>query len=383
MKKVLLACLCCLAAFALIFAFFGGDTGTEQRTPPLVVQAYAGKGGVEIWAQSAALCEVETGRILFAHQKDVPLPMASTTKIMTAAIAIEYGDMDKTVTIGKDAVGIEGSSVYLMEGERFTQRELLYALLLESGNDAAVALAIAVAGDTASFVELMNAKARALGLKFTCFKNPHGLSEEGHQTTAEELARITAYALKLPLFEEVVSTLSITLEGEGHTPRYLVNHNKLLRSYKGLIGVKTGYTLAAGRCLVTAARRDGMTLVAVTLNDRKDWDDHTAMLDYGFSAFRMERLASVGECAAVPVTEGKEPSVLAVCEEDAYLCTPTDSSITRLYDIEAVKAPVKEGQIIAALKIYENGTLVREIPLRAKKDVSIKKKGLFTKLWNK
>jgi len=198
---------------------------------------------------------------------------------------------------------------------------------------------------------------------------------EGHHTTAGELTRLTAYALKLPLFEEVVSTVSITLEGEGHEKRYLVNHNKLLRSYKGLIGVKTGYTLAAGRCLVTAARRNGMTLVAVTLNDRKDWADHEAMLDYGFSAFRMERVAAAGECAAVPVVGGVLPSVLALCEQDVYLCTPTDSVITRTYSVEAVNAPVRTGQAIAVLKIYENGTLVEQIPFTAKRDVSIKKKG--------
>lgn len=373
-KKVTWAVLACLVVFGAVFLAFGKGV-YEEKARELVVPAYAGKNGVDVSAVSAAMCEAETGRILFAHNKDAVLPMASTTKIMTALIAIEYGDMDKPTVITEEAVGVEGSSVYLAKGEVFTQKELLYALLLESGNDAAVSLAIAVAGNVGRFVDLMNKKAAELGLKNTCFKNPHGLSEEGHHTTSDELARLTAYALKLPLFEETVSTVSAVLEGEGHEKRYLVNHNKLLRSYKGLIGVKTGYTLAAGRCLVTAARRNGMTLVAVTLNDRNDWADHEAMLDYGFSAFRMERVAAVGECAAVPVVGGSVPSVLAVCREDVYLCTTTDSVITRLYSVEAVNAPIKEGQIIGMLKIYENDTLVNEIPLEAKRAVVKKKKG--------
>lgn len=377
MKKVILALVLSLMVLALALAAFGGSETKENAGFDIIVPAYAGKGGVDTSAAAATLMEAETGRILFSHGKDIRLPMASTTKIMTAAVAIEYGDMDAVTTVSAEAVGVEGSSIYLTVGERFTQKELLYALLLESGNDAAVALAIAVAGDVDSFVSLMNRKAAELGLTGTSFKNPHGLSAEGHYTTAAELAAITAYALKLPLFEEIVSTVSTRLEGEGHTTRYLVNHNRLLRSYKGLIGVKTGYTMAAGRCLVTAARRGGMTLVAVTLNDRNDWEDHAAMLDYGFSAFRMETLCKAGDCAAVPVTGGKKASVLAVCNETVRLCTPTDSKVERLYTVDAVAAPIEKGQSIAKLKIYENGTLVREIALTAKEAVPIKKKGFF------
>lgn len=376
MKKIIVALVLTVLVFSAVMGLFGDNTGVETGVS-IVVPAYAGKGGVDTSAAAAVLCDAESGRLLYAESKDTPLPMASTTKIMTAAVAIEYGDVDAVTTIGAEAVGVEGSSVYLTEGERFTVKELLYALLLESGNDAAVALATAVAGDTDSFVKLMNRKAAELGLVSTVFKNPHGLSAEGHYTTASELAAITAYALRLPLFEEIVSTVSMCLEGEGHAPRYLVNHNKLLRSYKGLIGVKTGYTLAAGRCLVTAARRNGMTLIAVTLNDRRDWEDHTALLDYGFSAFKRVKVCSKGEKAAVPVKGGKKASVLAIGGEDVWICAPTDSEITRLYSVDAVEAPVEKGQGIAKLKVYENGDLVMEIELMAKDAVPTKKKGFL------
>lgn len=361
----------CLALAALMLA--GCVTAQESVAGSVVAApAYAGKGGLDTSAAAAVLYEADGGRVLYAENCDSPLPMASTTKIMTAAVALEYGDVGSELIIPHEAVGVEGSSVYLTEGERFTLNELLYALLLESGNDAAVAVAIAVAGSTERFVELMNEKARALGLTQTHFANPHGLSAEGHYTTARELAVITAYALGLEGFEEIASTVSIKLEGEGHLPRYLVNHNKLLRSYNGLIGVKTGYTLAAGRCLVTAARRNGMTLIAVTLNDLNDWRDHTSLMDYGFSAFRTVSVYSAGERVAVPVSGGKASSVTASANADVLVCTPFDSTVTRLFDLGAATAPVSAGDTVALLKIYENGTLIKEVPLYARFDVARK-----------
>lgn len=368
MKNKSKAFWCTAVAFLLAMltlAGCGGGRVVSEDKSTVAVYTYAGKGGVEISAVSAVLYDAESGRVLFAHNCNSELPMASTTKIMTAVIALEHGDMQAETVITREAVNVEGSSIYLSEGERFTQEELLYALLLESGNDAAVALAIAVAGSTDAFVQLMNEKALSLGLTSTRFANPHGLSAEGHYTTAKELAAITAYALRLDGFVKAVSTVSAKIEGDGHLPRYLMNHNKLLRSYEGLIGVKTGYTLAAGRCLVTAARRAGMTLIAVTLNDRNDWHDHTEMLDYGFSAFRMETVYTAKELVAVPIIGGKKGSTVACCEEDVRICTPTDSTITKLYVTDAVNAPVQKGEAIAALKIFENGTLIKEIPLFA------------------
>lgn len=243
----------------------------------------AAKNGVYIQnsAQAALLLDATEGRILFSQNASARLPMASTTKIMTAIVAIENMPTDYVVTVAKEAVGIEGSSIYLYAGEQITCLDLLYGLMLESGNDAAVALAIAVGGTEERFIMLMNEKAKELGLKDTRFSNPHGLPAENHFTSAADLARLTDYALQNELFAEIVSTKKMTAcEGT----RYYVNHNRLLFSYEGMIGVKTGYTQASGRCLVTAARRYGRTLICVTLNDYYCSADHVRMLDSGFSS---------------------------------------------------------------------------------------------------
>lgn len=232
-------------------------------------------------AQAALLLDATEGRILFSQNASARLPMASTTKIMTAIVAIENMPTDYVVTVAKEAVGIEGSSIYLYAGEQITCLDLLYGLMLESGNDAAAALAIAVGGTEERFIMLMNEKAKELGLKDTRFSNPHGLPAENHFTSAADLARLTDYALQNELFAEIVSTKKRTAcEGT----RYYVNHNRLLFSYEGMIGVKTGYTQASGRCLVTAASRYGRTLICVTLNDYYCSADHVRMLDSGFSS---------------------------------------------------------------------------------------------------
>ncbi len=367
---MLLCALCVISA--LIKPSVTEDIAAEEA-----VYVYCGEGGVEVSAVAAAMLEAESGRLLFARNANTPLPMASTTKIMTAVCVLENAQLDKAFTVPKDATEVEGSSLYLRVGEVFTVEELLYGLMLESGNDAAIALAIATSGDVEGFVKLMNAKAEALGLKSTRFANPNGLPAEGHYTTAEELARLTAYALSVTGFEEICSTRSKVLESDGHITRYLNNHNKLLGGYAGMIGVKTGYTAAAGRCLVTAARRDGMTLVAVTLNDRNDWADHRRMLDYGFGAYRMETVCTEGESIAVPVAEGKSTSVFGVVKETVRICIPTDASVEKIYDIKTLTAPVKEGQLVGKIKIYSENTLIKEVPLCADRAVDKKRRWLF------
>lgn len=360
----------------MLFALCGGVEEADSSSGE-ARYVYAGRGGVPISAEGAALLEAESGGLLFAHNGGKVLPMASTTKIMTAAIVIENLRLDMKFAVPEEAVGIEGSSVYLQVGEVFTVEELLYGLMLESGNDAAVALAIAVAGDVDCFVKLMNEKAAELGLKSTRFANPHGLTAEGHCTTAEELARIAAYAFTLPDFERISSTRSVKLVNEGHIDRYFYNHNRLLGGYSGMIGGKTGYTTAAGRCLVTAARRNGMTLVAVTLNDRADWDDHRAMLDYGFSAFKTVTVCKEGETTTVPVTDGRAAWVTGYIDETLKICIPTQSEIEKVFDIKAVCAPIKEGQTVGKLKIYSEGALIKEVPLKARSAVAKNKKWLF------
>ncbi len=240
---------------------------------------------VTVSAKSALLLECSSGSVLFEKNADERLPMASTTKIMTALVAIEKCPLDRIVTATSVSCGVEGSSIYMREGEKFTMEELLYALLLASANDAACLIAEEVAGDIPSFAEMMNSKAAELGLSDTHFSNPHGLDAEDHYTSAYDLARLASAALSSPVFRTIVSTYRKNI-GSGENTRHLLNHNRLLKMYDDALGVKTGYTRSSGRCLVSAAERDGVMLVAVTLSDPDDWRDHTLLLDHGFDAVR-------------------------------------------------------------------------------------------------
>ena len=240
-----------------------------------------------VYAEGAVLIDGRSREILFSHDCDRILPMASTTKIMTALVAAELLSPDDYVKVPKDAAGIEGSSIYLEAGETVSVKTLLYGLMLESGNDAATALAVLSCGSVDAFAEKMNEKAQSLGLTSTHFTNPHGLPDDSHHTTAYELAVIASAALENKTVAEAVSTQSAVMGGENSEKRrYFTNHNKLLRLYDGACGVKTGFTKAAGRCLVSAAERDGTLLIAVTLGCPDDWNAHTAMLDYGFDNFK-------------------------------------------------------------------------------------------------
>lgn len=275
-------------------------------------------------AASALLMDADYGLILYEKDADRRLPMASTTKIMTALTALAHASGDTVITVPPDAVGVEGSSVYLAAGEKLTLCDLLYALLLQSANDAAAAIAIGIGGSIAGFADLMNAEAARLGLTDTHFANPHGLDAEEHYTTARELAIITRAALDVPLIRQIVGTVKATVpQGDQPDARLLVNHNRLLRSYDGAIGVKTGFTKKSGRCLVSAAKRDGVRLIAVTLNAPDDWRDHTAMLDYGFAQFRSVPLCRTGDAAfSLPVTGGIADAVPLNYAEDCTVALP-------------------------------------------------------------
>ena len=232
----------------------------------------------QVSAKSAALLDGTTGECLCEKNGDQRALIASTTKIMTGLLVCEAGDLDRTVTVPETAAGTEGSSMYLKSGETLTRRELLYGMMLHSGNDAALTLAISVSGSEAAFVRQMNRRACALNLTQTHFANPHGLDSGENYSTALDLARLAQAALQNEQFRAVVSTKTITCAG-----RTLTNHNKLLWRYDGCIGVKTGYTRHAGRILVSAAERGGRMLIAVTISDPDDWRDHVSLLDYGFA----------------------------------------------------------------------------------------------------
>lgn len=247
-------------------------------------------------AHAAALIDVESGRILYSTRGDEELPIASLTKIMTAIVAIEHGKLNEIVKVSKRAYGKEGSSIYLQLGEEMSLENLLYGLMLRSGNDAATAIAEHVGGSEEGFVLLMNEKVKMLGLQHTQFQNPHGLDASGHYSSANDLAKLTAYAMHNPVFKEIVRTPSRTAPNPNDPWDYKWgNKNKMLRLYEGADGVKTGYTKIARRCLVSSATRNGQQLVAVTINDGDDWNDHRKLLDYGFNNYPQQTLIEAGQ----------------------------------------------------------------------------------------
>ncbi len=305
------ALMCALLLLCLLAAGLTPAVAAADAPGPAVSLPYLDGVG-SLSAKAAVLIDADSGQVLYAKNETARLPMASTTKIMTALCAVELADASTVIEVDPAAVGIEGSSVYLYERERLTLAQLLYALLLESANDAATAIAIGLCGSVEAFAEQMNAKARALGLINTHFENPHGLDGETHYTTAHELALIAREALRHPLLQTIFATRKITIPLNGtEGVRLLQNHNKMLRYYEGAIGVKTGFTKKSGRCLVSAAERDGLTLIAVTLCAPDDWNDHERMLDAGFEALeRVTLCARGGFETLVPVTGGREGYVI-------------------------------------------------------------------------
>lgn len=337
-----------------------------------------------ISAKSAILIEAGEGKILYQKSAHIRLPMASTTKIMTAVVAIEeYHDLKKEVKIDKRAVGIEGSSIYLYENEIMTMEDLLYALLLSSANDAAVAIAYEVGGSIEEFAEKMNSKAEAIGLKDTHFTNPSGLHDEKHYTTAYDLAALTAYALKNPTFKKIVSTKKKTVPMKnGEATRLLINHNKMLSIYDGAIGVKTGYTKKSGRCLVSAAERDGLVLVAVTLNDPNDWKDHSDMLDFGFDSYECKNFGNAGDVSFfVPVIGGEESEIKVTNSNSlSAVISKEHTEITCTVELPRfIFADIKEGEAVGNILYTCNGSIIAQSPLVAEKNINTVKykKNLF------
>lgn len=311
----------------------------------------AGEPGVS--ASCAILVDAESGRVLMEKNADEERAIASITKLMTALVAVEStSDLDRTVTIQKEWTLAEGSSMYLREGEELTLRELLYGLLLVSGNDAALAIAGFCAGDTDTFVEWMNLRAQELGMEHTHFVNPNGLPAEGHYSTAADMAKLAIVVMEQPDLAEIVGTKSVTMAG-----RTMTNHNKLLWRYEGCVGMKTGYTDAAGRTLVSCAERDGQRLIAVTLNAPNDWADHAAMFDYGFSQWPSILLASAGrDFRTLPVTGSLVRFVPVQVERDVRYPLAEDERVAVKIDLpDQVEAPVQEGDIAGSLTYYVDG----------------------------
>ena len=328
-------------------------------------------------ARAALLYCPDTSEILYSKNEDLRLPMASTTKIMTALIAIEEGDLDETVVINEAAVGIEGSSAYLKANETYTLRELLYALLLQSANDAAVAIALHISDSINQFVIKMNEKAVAIGAYNTSFKNPSGLDEDGHYTTALDLAKIAAEALKNEHFANIVTTKAKTIQSLEGTIRNFVNHNKLLYKYDNCIGVKTGYTKKSGRCLVGAAEKDGIRLITVTLDAPDDWNDHIKMLDLGFSLRHRVLLLDKNEIdITLPVISGTSDQVKIINKEELYAIIPKTKQSIRQDVIlpDYLIAPINEGDTVGEISFYLGDKKIATTSLCLKEGVKYKSK---------
>lgn len=332
-----------------------------------------------ISARKAVVMDGQTGRVLYAKDADTKSLIASTTKIMTALLICEQCNVLDRMQIPKEAVGIEGSSMYLREGEVLTLQELLYGLMLSSGNDAAVALAIYCGGTVEGFAQLMNDKARELGLTQTHFSNPNGLDAPDHYSCARDLAVLASYAMKNPIFAMTVSTKTVHV-GQ----RVLRNHNKLLWLVEGANGVKTGYTKAAGRILVSGASRGGRQIVAVTLDAPSDWQDHKLLLEQAFSGYQVKTLVRAGQIlAAVPVAGGSAGNVELIAQEDfAYAVARGESVSLELPGAGFVYAPVCAGQDAGYAHVFLDGVAVGKVPLMYGDTVEQEKEEKIS-LWEK
>ena len=315
----------CAAAFFLGAA---GISSAAQLAPP-----------PQVSAKSAALLDGTTGECLYVKNGEQRALIASTTKIMTGLLVCEAGELDRTVTVPDAAVGLEGSSMYLKKDETLTRRDLLYGMMLVSGNDAAVALACHTAGSVQAFADMMNDKVRALGMTGSAFQNPNGLDAEGHYSTARDMAKLACAAMENETFRTIVSTKSTTVDGQT-----LVNHNRLLRSYDGAVGVKTGYTKTAGRTLVSCAQRGATRFVCVTLSDPDDWNDHTRLLDWAFENYEYRCVAGDTPVYAVPVLSATVELCAAAPERPAYLLVHPDDPVSLKAELPRFTfAPVEQG----------------------------------------
>lgn len=317
-----------------------------------------GKGEPALSAASTVVMDAVTGQVLFARNAHQPKPIASTTKIMTALMAIECGNLYSTATVSPRAAGVEGSSIYLRAGEKLTLEELIYGALMHSGNDACVAIAEHVAGREEVFVNFMNYKARRLGARNTNFCNTNGLPHDKHLSSAYDLALITRHALRNPVFSRIVSTKTHTIAGPKGT-RYLSNTNKMLWSYQGADGVKTGTTHAAGKCLVSSASRDGRRLIAVVLHSDDRWGESIKLLNYGFTEFSNQVVARKGETlTAITVEDGIKREVPVTVDRDVVVTVPANQGekIEKILLLESgLAAPVKPGQQVGKLEVLVAG----------------------------
>ena len=336
----------------------------------LPINSYA----LEISAECAYLLLANTGEVLYEKNGKKTHNIASTTKIMTALLAIEKDAINQITVVSENAASQEGSSIYLRRGEEVKINDLLYGMMLNSGNDAACAIAEHISGDVDTFAVAMTKRAKELGAHNTSFKNPNGLDAKGHYSTAQDLAIISAYALQNDKFCDIVSTKTAEIETSSGTT-YLKNHNKMLWNYEGCIGIKTGYTKSTGRCLVSAARKDGALLIAVTLNAPNDWQDHTKMLDFGFSQIENKEVLTEGKILKNFTYNSQNFN--AVAKEAVYSILKKGEKQDIDIFVHTIKSPTvsfKKGEKLGFAEIFVNEKLIKKVDLVSDNDFNFKVK---------
>lgn len=369
-----------LVSFLIIIIFFAHSTSAiASNEPPLNVKGTP----PETSGQSVILMDASSGRVLYENNSHERLSPASLTKIMTALLVVENGDLDETVIASENAASTPEATIYLESGEKLSRMQLLYAAILHSANDACIALGESVCGDEETFVQRMNQRALELGLKDTHYNNPHGLESSGHYSSAYDLALLTRKALSYSIFAEVAATKQKLIPWAGHDEeRVLYNINRLLYRYDGAIGVKTGYTKEAGNCVVGAARKGDMVLIAVSMNSPTVYDDLERMLDYGFANYSLIPWG-IGDniTSEVKVLDGLTDTVtirpaqeLMVAAASAEIASLSCSIVPQ----EKITAPIKKGQVLGVCELSLHGQQIAAVDLLADESVGKKVSYLST-----
>jgi len=341
--------------------------------------------GFQTSAKSMCVMEISSKRVLRAKNEHVKRPMASTTKIMTAITAIENcANLDETFVVSKNSIGISGTSLYLREGEEMSVRDLLYGLMLVSGNDASVAIGERISGTQEFFVDLMNNTAKKIGAKNTHFANTHGLDEKDHYTTAYDLSLISSYALQNPIFKDIVSTKNTKIVSKAGKTRFLKNKNKLLATFDGAVGVKTGFTDDAGRCFVGGAERNGMTLVCSVLSCGPMFEDTASLMEECFKEYKMVDITNkVFKNRKVCVENGKVKEVTLQPSQRFLYPLKQDEESKLSYEFyfpESLVAPIKKGESGGEIKIFFDNDLL--FSLKFTTIDFVETKGVFQKLFD-
>lgn len=372
LKKCICLALNLCIIISLLFAW-EGVVFAEEKEPDVL----------EISAKAYVLIDADSGKIILENNMNEQLSMASTTKIMTTLLALEYHDIDKEFVVDPTAILTEGSSMGLRKDDIVTLRALCYGMMLESGNDAANAVAYALAGGIDGFAEMMNSKAKELGMNNTSFQTPSGLDGDRHYSTAYDMAILAKAALENKEFGGICSTQRAQVSfGNPPSDRWMKNHNRLLKEYEGCIGVKTGFTKKSGRCLVSAAQRNGITLICVTLNAPNDWQDHASLFDYGFENYSVINIDPNLKSIQLPVTGSTQKYANLYTDlsaQEMVVANDDLDKITKSINLpHFLFSPVKADQRVGEINYYLNGDLLCSFPVYVENEISrIPKKTLL------